>query len=203
MAQQGLPNHVVTAMAVPPNVDPVKMSRTDNIRPTWVKDKKTAIWTTGLSDCVAVATYNMKTQFRSLTHLPGGQFNAGWAQELAADIDKYTIVIVANGTAAIGLDRFHDSVFVPIMKAIQKALSGKAAAQYWMYFTPLAMADPAPPAGQVDDMMMHSFVLLPNGTFGRAGGPLSVAAKRRVTKVSVPDPVVRDPSPAKGLNALG
>jgi hypothetical protein len=197
MAQQGLPNHVVTAMAVPPsNATLVSMSRLDNIRPTWVKDKTTAIWTKGLSDCVAVATYNMKTHFRSLTHLPGGQFTPGWAQELAAGIDKYTIVIVVNGTAALNLDRFHDSVFVPIMNAIKTALKG-VAAQYWMYCTPLAMAGP----GQSNDMMMDSFVLLPDGTIGRAGGPTSVTAKRLVTKVQ--DPVVRDPSPAKGLKTLG
>ena len=199
MAQQGLPNHVGTAMAVPPdNATHVNMSRLDNIRPTWVRDKTTAIWTTGLSDCVAVATYNMKTHFRSLTHLPGGQFTAGWAQELAGDIDKYTIVIVANGTAALALDRFHDSVFVPIMNVLKLALGGRVAAQYWMYCTPEAMGGPARPP---NDMMMHSFVLLPDGTFGRAGGPASVKAQWPVTKVQ--DPVVRDPHPAKGLNTLG
>lgn len=146
----------------------------------------------------------MKTHFRSLTHLPGGQITTGWAQELAAGIDNDTIVIVANGTAALGVDRFHDSAFVDIMNAIKTAIKTAkktVAAQYWMYCTPLAMAGPAPPAGQLNDMMMDSFVLLPDGTFGRAGGPASVKAKRLVT--TVPNPVVRDPSPAKGLKTLG
>ncbi len=56
MAQQGLPKHVVTAMAIPSNATLVEMSWPDKIHPTWVKNNTTPIWTKGLADCVAVAT---------------------------------------------------------------------------------------------------------------------------------------------------
>lgn len=183
------------------DVNPVPMSSATNVRPTWTANAADIIWTVGLGDCVAIATWNMATCHRSLTHAQAGIVTDAWADELARGIDGRTVVIVANGDTTSNPSVFQSMVFNDIKAKIDGALTRKAARtktqkaqpQYWMYFT-----SGVKPAGAPADLMLGSFMILSDGTFGRAGGPASIAAKIQVPAATL----VKEPNPPKDLRDL-
>lgn len=132
-----------------------------NMHPAWNPNGADVLWTMGLSDCVAVATWHIPTGRRSLTHPNAGDVTAAWASELAMGIDDKTVVIIANGTNQLNPVVFQSGDFARISNAIKQAMraQNKRNPQFWMYFTP------GNPAG----VRMDTFVMYANGMYGRIG----------------------------------
>jgi len=183
------------------DVPPVPMSSANNVHPTWTTHGADIIWTIGLGDCVAIATWNMETCQRSLTHALAGIVTDAWADELARGIDGKTVVIVANGDNTRDPTVFRDMVFHDVKTKIEGAMTRKAARtktpkaqpQYWMYFT-----SGVKPAKAPTDLMLGSFMILSDGSFGRTGGPASIAANIQIPEVML----LKEPNPPKDLQNL-
>ena len=164
----GLPSPSVEAPGIPRRDVNVPMSSRGNMHPTWIENGADVLWTTGLSDCVAVATWDKTTGKRSLTHPNAGDVTEAWASELVRGLTQDTIVIIANGTGQSSSAYFHEhGDFANIKAKIIAALGTKPKPKFWMYFTPQ-------PKTVARGLMMHSFVMYANGVFGRIG-PTDVA----------------------------
>ena len=61
------------------------------------KAPNSTIWTQSLSDCVAVATFDVATNARTLIHLPGMQVSQGYFDGVAKDLSTGSTVIVGAG----------------------------------------------------------------------------------------------------------
>ncbi|KAK0747232.1 hypothetical protein B0T21DRAFT_388369 [Apiosordaria backusii] len=143
----------------------VPMTSRHNMRPAFTTGGADILWTSGLGDCIAIATWDMVTGERSLTHPNAGDVaGTGWADALAERINHNTIVIVANGTNSLNPSYFQDADFARVKNEVKAAMrrAGKRDPQFWMYHT----REPSP---RPRNLQMHSFVMYANGVFGRIG----------------------------------
>ena len=149
----------------PPRAIPVAMTSRHNMAPTVTQNGADVLYTSGLGDCVAIATFHPATGTRTLTHPNAGDVTPAWASTLAGMIDSTTYVIIANGTNQISPQVFRSNDFTRICTAISTAMQarGKSNPRFVMYHTP----DLGRP--QVSGVRMDTFVMYANGVYGRIG----------------------------------
>jgi hypothetical protein len=92
----------------------VQMSPWNSVEPT-VSEGDETLWTTGMSDCCAVATFDRDNAKRTLCHLPGSYPQPEFFATLANIIELNTTVIVAAGSSST-FNYFADNL-VPTFKA--------------------------------------------------------------------------------------
>lgn len=139
----------------------VQMSPPWNIIKPTVSEGDETLWTTGMSDCCAVATFDRDNAKRTLCHLPGSDPNPGFLAALADIIKPNTTVIVAAGSSST-FDFFAGNL-VPtfreaLINAVQKANKDTSNLRVIGFHT----EDDAK-----NGMQEGSFVMEANGDYGR------------------------------------
>jgi hypothetical protein len=138
----------------------VPMSSLNSIEPTQSEGDET-LWTTGMSDCCAVATFDRDTAKRTLCHLPGSNPSAGFFAALADIIQENTVVIVAAGSSST-FDFFSGNL-VPLFKdGIINAMQSAGKDTRKLLVTGFHTEDDAS-----QNMQEGSFVIEGDGTYGR------------------------------------
>ncbi|KAK0713657.1 hypothetical protein B0T26DRAFT_753747 [Lasiosphaeria miniovina] len=154
-----------------------------------------SLYTTAMTDCTVVATFNTVTRQRTMCHVAGGNMSDGFVHTLATQfIDANTIVIIASGTSPSHsgfVDEFRNAV-QRIAEGMHRVGRGSVlsradnssgrprptpGARFWMYHTSRL-------PHSVDG---SSFILRPDGVFGREGsGPVLLCATTLSGSQSLP-----------------
>lgn len=141
-----------------PTAGYVEMSPLHRIEAT-TTNKNEPLWTQYMDSCITVATYSPDTKLRSLSHLPGGQYEPLISQ-LADIIDESTLVIFTNGTS--GSKRWLKDLHDSMMTAIENELHtrGKEGGVYRVYYT-------EPDEDKANGLVAGTFLLEADGRYGR------------------------------------
>lgn len=132
------------------------------VKLTQEEDQTVALWTTGMSACNCVATFNTVTRHRSLVHLLAGD-TTGVAGKIEAVkfINENTVVILSNG-----FDSNQENFLRwanPLMDEIKfyREKGGKPAVEMVIFHTERSQDEATP------GIVPGTFVIEPDGRYGR------------------------------------
>lgn len=145
----------------------VAMSNQTTITPTVCEpDNNQALWTSGLGDCSGIATFDLETGKRTLTHIAGSDtttdpgFFRALARQLDPEHETAFIVVQGENTGEFLIGRFKNNCLDKIQEAMMAEYPTLA------FYVPNCIIFSTSTSD--GSLIKNSFVLMANGQYGIA-----------------------------------